>query len=557
MRPHLSLALLILLVGCDDDVLTKGLEPQPGEPPATCATLIEVCDGVDNDCDGDIDEGWDSDGNGVADCMDVEVCDGVDNDGDGDIDEAFDSDGDGTADCFDTEACDGLDNDGDGEVDEGFDSDGDGLGDCLDEEVCDGLDNDGDGAIDERFDADADGIADCFDTETCDGLDNDGDGEVDEGCVNEACNGVDDDGDGDIDEGFDVDGDGVARCCEPGVSVFYYSDASYETISARRSNGDGTFAPQSVFEPIDSGGEAMRMLGYGHIAGRDRALDLLWYRVSDRAKFTTTCLAGEWQTQAAGTIDRGPRSWGDLDGDGWVDYAAYDYQAGNFGSHGDSGNGFTYLGDCTGDFRLARRSWNVRFLSGLFTGGSAYNLEDFDGDGHLDMFFWAVSGGGSTPSRLWYLPGDGAGGFGAAVRLPDLNQAANYGALGDIDGDGCADWVNGSNDDGLGGSVWAVIGDCAGGVRESRMLVDQRRFASANGQSAIYGDGSSKLFDFDGDGDLDLVTSFNRRQSGGAAILHWTNDGTGHFTSAGSTDPATVLVPMFQIHSIAFLSPLP
>ncbi len=91
----------------------------------------------------------------------TETCDGVDNDGDGTVDEGFDADGDATPDCFDAEQCDGLDNDGDGAVDEGFDADADGTADCNDPELCDGADNDGDGAVDEGFDADGDGITDC------------------------------------------------------------------------------------------------------------------------------------------------------------------------------------------------------------------------------------------------------------------------------------------------------------------------------------------------------------------------------------------------------------
>ena len=162
----------------------------------------EVCDGLDNDGDGLIDEDFDGDGDGFAcglDCDDndpsvfpgaAEVCDGVDQDCDGLIDEDFDLDGDGVptclGDCDDTnpdmfpgnpEICDGLDNDCDGLIPAmEVDGDGDGFslcdGDCDDwnsdafpggPEFCDGVDTDCDGAADEDFDADSDGIPDCID----------------------------------------------------------------------------------------------------------------------------------------------------------------------------------------------------------------------------------------------------------------------------------------------------------------------------------------------------------------------------------------------------------
>jgi hypothetical protein len=281
---------------------------------------LEVCDGLDNDCNGQIDEGvkvtyyQDLDGDGfgnaavtaqacaapaghvaqAGDCADTdaarhpgvaELCDGVDNDCNGAVDEFVqttfyrDQDGDGygdatvttqactapvgyvaqAGDCADTSAarhpgaaelCDGLDNDCNGQIDEGVkttfyrDADGDGHGDaalttqacaapvgyvalpgdCNDgsatqhpgaAEVCDGLDNDCNGQVDEGVkttfyrDADGDGYGDpalttqacsapvgyvaqpgdCLDTdadrrpgatEVCDGVDNNCNGVVDE-----------------------------------------------------------------------------------------------------------------------------------------------------------------------------------------------------------------------------------------------------------------------------------------------------------------------------------------------------------------------------------------
>ncbi len=268
---------------------------------------LEICDGADNNCDGEVDEGsLDSDEDGIANCVDDDddddqIPDDQDNcslvanpeqaDHDSDlIGDECDPDDDNDqvtdeADCdpFDKdvfagnlETCDGKDNDCDGETDEGtLDTDGDGLTDCIDEDddddglpdiadncplvenpnqknadqdgqgdVCD-PDDDNDGVPDEadnclltknpdQKDSDQDGMGDACDDDD----DNDGVWDEDDNCpvvanppqvnsdkdpLGDACD-DDDDNDGVMDpfdncpstinpDQKDTDGDGFGDAC--------------------------------------------------------------------------------------------------------------------------------------------------------------------------------------------------------------------------------------------------------------------------------------------------------------------------------------------------------
>ena len=211
----------------DADADADGYTTADGDCDDTDPTVnpgaTEACDGIDNNCDGEADDGLlatfyaDADGDGFAGATDaVEAC------------EAPDGYTDTWTDCDDTdptvnpeaaEVCDGIDNDCDGATDDADDS----LDPTTQVTVYTDADTDGYGAEDTAMlacfagEGQSETAGDCDDsnaaanpgaTEVCDALD-----------VDEDCNGLSDDDDpdatGQLDYALDADGDGYGDASAP------------------------------------------------------------------------------------------------------------------------------------------------------------------------------------------------------------------------------------------------------------------------------------------------------------------------------------------------------
>jgi hypothetical protein len=314
-RSLISAACSTLTLGQTYYVQAGGYNGSTGSFSIQITAPIETCNGVDDNCNGSIDEGFDLDGDGYTTCAgdcndnnaaispgDTELCNGIDDDCDLSIDEGvtstfyrdLDNDGYGNAavtiqacsvpvgyvtnntDCndnnaaispADTEVCNTIDDDCDGSIDEGVtstfyrDLDNDGYGnaavtiqacsvpvgyvtnnsDCndnnaaispADAEVCNTIDDDCDGSIDEGVtstfyrDLDNDGYGNAAVTiQACSApvgyVTNNTDCNDNNAAISpadaEVCNTIDDDCDGSIDEGVtstfyrDLDNDGYGN----------------------------------------------------------------------------------------------------------------------------------------------------------------------------------------------------------------------------------------------------------------------------------------------------------------------------------------------------------
>ncbi|MCK6524668.1 hypothetical protein L6R49_24945 [Myxococcota bacterium] len=477
----------------------------------------EVCDGVDNDCDGDTD----------ADDSSVDLATGstfyTDGDGDGyglSADSVFACEAPaGTAelggDCDDldelispaaVEVCDGADNDCDGDADDDdssldassgslffTDDDGDGYGDSSTGFYACSLPS---GASDEGGDCD------------------DAEGAVNPGAA-EVCN-----------TGLDEDCSGDQNDCGFGGDVLV-TDADYSYTGTASTNFGYDLASgdwnDDGFMDLAVSAQNAKNVGAKSAAGR---VHIVFGPLPATMTFDLEEDAVFEGVNSSDYLGKGIGSGGDLDGDGISDLimGAYGY---NDGSMSDNGTAVLAYGGGTWSGTIAATSADARFYGDLKSdqlGQVTRFIGDVDGDGYDELALGAnvADNGGASSGAVYIIPGSAtrysgamaAGSVAGVVFAGDagdrLGDLRNLGDGFDLNGDGNAEVAMGALENTTvgtdGGVVYFYYGDSAllySGALSASGTADARILPV--GANDNLGEGIGAPGDVDGDGYDDLL----------------------------------------------------
>ncbi len=465
-----------------------------------------------------------------------------------------DRDGDGVPDAQDPCPDDPLqwtDFDGDGHCDE--------VDDGCPEDPTRWLDTDGDGVCDEDDDCPDDpaGWVDSNNDGQCDAADDtDGDGlsDGDESEYGEDCTMSDP-------LLADTDGDGVGDMDDPYPRdpfpeyILYRNDLG--TIDIMLSNRDGTFQPPvEIGEPFgctpdtqhNCGNTGYRYISFV-IADFDNNGSMDFLAMGDADPSDPTNPYELWYFWRSNQINTGgatlfdqrlvemslPRGIfgvaADVDNDHLLDLVTVETDSthpnGPTYVYSHLNTGLVATADCAYDtdptnpngcaFIRTAATDISSFAEGQWAVRYARDAVDVDNDGFRDLVFYTYASGGAAATPTYLLSGNGDGTFGVPPGpMFTFNSAGGCGSspanscvFGDFDNDGVGDLIMGFDDDGDAGSAWFIPGQVVGGLYSVNTgacfeALDINPADESGSENPGFST-SAKTFDFDFDGNLDIV----------------------------------------------------